>query len=177
MGKTAENIERLDVRISNDVRVLLFPKEVASPGADAAPAGESAPSEGDRGPSSAAPPPPPPVTDKQMSRLMIQAQKATSLVLKGELECSKLHLQRMEEAELVARTEKPLTDADLKLANAKVSTLMDKAAVVYRDLPLLGIAANVVESSRLAHKRNTVLAWTREFRRLGGFLKRDERGV
>lgn len=176
LGKTAEDIARLDASMSNDVRVLLFPQDAASPsdGTDAAPVGESALSEDGTPPSAAATALP--VSENQLSRLMSQAQ-ATSLLLKGELEHDKLQLQLMKEAEVVAQTEKPLTDADLAVADAKTSTLMDKAAAVRKNLPQLGIAANVVESSSLGLKPGTTLGWTREFRRLGGFFRRDERGV
>ena len=55
------------MNMSDNVRVLLFPTDSASPGADATPAGENAPSEDGR------PREAPPVLDKQLSRLMNQA--------------------------------------------------------------------------------------------------------
>lgn len=56
----------------------------------------------------------------------------------GELERDKLHLQRTKEAELVAQTEKPLTDTELEVVDAEIPTLVGKAAGVRKRPPALG---------------------------------------
>lgn len=96
-----------------------------------------------------------------------------SPVLRGEIELDKLQVQHFTEAELLAQTQAPLTIA----AEAKISAVMDKAAAVRQDFPLLGIVENVVESWRLILKPPTLVLWNREFLELGGSFERVEKGL
>ena len=68
-------------------------------------------------------------------------------------------------------------EADTSAGKAMAQGAMEKASLVRLNSSLLLIAQKVAETSTRKVGPTTLLSWTRQFRQLDGYFKRDGRGV
>ena len=120
---------------------------------------------------------PPQASATQRNRLFNQAM-AVMEVLQQQRDRDVLRLIELEHAKRA--TDDPAattTRAAQQALEAKVFKHMDEASLIRLRVSMLEIAESVARVAGVEYKPRTILAWVREFRKLGGYLKRDGRGV
>lgn len=125
------------------------------------------------------------ISEAQRSRLYRQAiltrdvleQQRDRDILQLEHFNNALEVHRAVEAESASATGKKKRQRAQDEAEASVKHYLEEAELVRLRNSLVHIAEDVGGSTAVQCKPRTILSWVREFVKLGGYFKRDSRGV
>lgn len=119
----------------------------------------------------------PTIFEKQSRSVGPQAFSTFLVLQQEEQKRDRLQLGYTLEAKRLLEQVTPMSDADVKATDEKVHELMNDASLVRHEFSLLQIAANVSKETNPAKKSWTILGWVREFKKHGGYFRRDAREV
>ena len=119
----------------------------------------------------------PTIFEKQSRSVGPQAFSTFLVLQQEEQKRDRLQLGYTLEAKRLLEQVTPMSDADVKATDEKMHELMNDASLVRHEFSLLQIAANVSKETNPAKKSWTILGWVREFKKHGGYFRRDAREV